>query len=149
MQGGFPRSYLAGSDEDSFAWREGFIRTFLERNPPIGHYHPGLGNEALLDHAGSLSRSDLECIPSLQESMGLSDKTVRLVDILTGTYMVRQLQPWYANLAKRQVKAPKVYLRDSGCLHTLLDLPDYHALIGHPAWGLHGRDLPLNKSCNV
>jgi len=68
--------------------------------------------------------------------MGLSDKTIRsYLDILTGTYMVRQLQPWYENIGKRQVKGPKVFLRDSGILRSLLDLPDYHTLIGHPKLG--------------
>ncbi len=136
VQGGFPRSYLAGSDEDSFAWREGFIRTFLERDiPQLGITIPASAMRrfwTMLAHYHGQTWNASE----LARSMGLSDKTVRsYLDILTGTYMVRQLQPWYANLAKRQVKAPKVYLRDSGLLHTLLDLPDYHALIGHPRLG--------------
>lgn len=136
LRGGFPRSYLADSDEDSLAWREGFIKTFLERDIPqlgitipaaamrrfwtmLAHYHGRIWN------ASELARS-----------MGLSDKTVRsYLDILTGTYMVRQLQPWYENIKKRQVKAPKIYLRDSGLLHSLLGLPDYHGLIGHPRLG--------------
>ena len=73
---------------------------------------------------------------TLARAMGLSDKTVRgYLDVLTGTFMVRQLQPWHANIGKRQVKAPKVYLRDSGLLHSLLGLPDRHALLGHPVVG--------------
>jgi predicted AAA+ superfamily ATPase len=68
--------------------------------------------------------------------MGLSDKTVRsYLDILTGTYMIRQLQPWHENIGKRQVKAPKIYFRDSGLLHTLFSLPDMHSLSGHPKSG--------------
>ena len=75
--------------------------------------------------------------------MGLSDKTVRsYLDILSGTFMVRQLQPWYENIAKRQVKAPKVYLRDSGLLHSLLSLPDMTSLNGHPRVGVLGRFCP-------
>jgi predicted AAA+ superfamily ATPase len=136
LRGGFPRSFLAGSDADSFAWRDGFVRTFLERDIPqlgfripapamrrfwtmVAHYHGQTWN------ASELARS-----------MGLSDKTVRgYLDILTGTYMVRQLQPWFENLGKRQVKAPKIFFRDSGLLHHLLDLPDRHALLGHPKVG--------------
>jgi predicted AAA+ superfamily ATPase len=136
VRGGFPRSYLAGSEGDSTAWREGFVRTFLERDiaqlgftiPPaamrrfwtmLAHYHGQVWN------ASEIARS-----------LGVSDKTVRsYLDILTGTYMLRQLQPWYENLGKRQVKAPKIYFRDSGLLHSLLGLPDYYSLSGHPKIG--------------
>jgi predicted AAA+ superfamily ATPase len=136
LRGGFPRAYLPESEEDSVSWREGFIRTFLERDVPqlgitipaasmrrfwtmLAHYHGQAWN------ASEISRS-----------MGLSDKTVRsYLDILTGTYMVRQLQPWYENIGKRQVKSPKIYLRDTGILHCLLDLPDEHVLLGHPRVG--------------
>jgi predicted AAA+ superfamily ATPase len=136
LRGGFPRAFLADSDNDSMAWREGFIRTFLDRDIPqlgfnipssalrrfwtmLAHYHGQIWN------ASELSRS-----------MGLSDKTVRsYLDILTGTFMVRQLQPWYEDLSKRQVKAPKIYFRDSGVLHTLLNISDHHSLLGHPKIG--------------
>jgi hypothetical protein len=146
LRGGFPRSFLARNDADSAAWREGFIRTFLERDIPqlgialaapslrrfwtmLAHYHGQTWN------ASALSRS-----------MGVSDKTVRAwLDILTGTYMVRQLPPWFANVAKRQVKAPKVYLRDSGLLHTLLNIPDRDALSGHPAVGASWEGFALEQ----
>lgn len=136
IRGGFPRSFLAGSDADSLAWREGFIRTFLERDIPmlgitiaptamrrfwtmLAHFHGQTWN------ASELSRS-----------MGLSDKTVRsYLDILTSTFMIRQLQPWHENLSKRQVKAPKIYFRDSGLLHSLLNIPDYLSLTGNPRLG--------------
>ena len=126
VRGGFPRSFLADSDADSLAWREGFIRTFLERDIPqlgitipaaamrrfwtmLAHYHGQIWN------ASEIARS-----------MGVTGKTVRsYLDILTGTYMVRQLQPWHENIRKRQAKAPKIYLCDSGLLHSLLDLNDY------------------------
>lgn len=136
VRGGFPRSFLAESDDDSAAWREGFIRTFLERDIPqlgiriptpamrrfwtmLAHYHGQTWNAS-----------------ELAAAMGLSDKTVRsYLDVLTGAFMVRQLQPWYANIGKRQVRAPKVYLRDSGLLHTLLDLHDWYSLLAHPRVG--------------
>lgn len=135
-RGGFPRSYLAATGEDSAAWREGFVKTFLERDIPslgitipppalrrfwtmLAHYHGQTWN------ASELARA-----------MGISDKTVRsYLDILTGAYMVRQLQPWHENLAKRQVKAPKIYLRDTGLLHSLLGVPDAGRLLGHPKVG--------------
>jgi predicted AAA+ superfamily ATPase len=125
IRGGFPRSYLAQNENQSFTWRNDFIQTFLERDismygfniPPVtlrrfwqmlAHYHGQVWNGA-----------------EFARAMGVSEPTVkRYLDILTGTYMIRQLQPWYENLKKRQVKAPKVYIRDSGILHTLLTLED-------------------------
>ncbi len=136
LRGGFPRSFLAASEADSYAWREGFVRTYLERDIPqfgfriaapamrrfwtmLAHYHGQTWNASELGRA-----------------MGLSDKTVRsYLDILTGTYMVRQLQPWFENLGKRQVKAPKVYFLDTGLLHRLLEIPTRHHLLGHPKVG--------------
>ena len=145
-RGGFPRSFLADSDEDSLAWRESFIRTFLERDIPqlgitipaaamrrfwtmLAHYHGQTWN------ASKLARS-----------MGLSDKTVRsYLDILTGTFIVRQLQPWHENIGKRQVKAPKIYLRDSGLLHNLLSLTTLHNLFGHPQVGASWEGFALEQ----
>jgi predicted AAA+ superfamily ATPase len=136
LRGGFPRSFLASSDDDSLAWREAFIQTFLARDIPqlgiaappatmrrfwtmLAHYHGQIWN------ASELGRS-----------LDLSDKTVRsYLDILTGTFMIRQLQPWYENLSKRQVKAPKIYLRDSGLLHALLSLSDFQTLHGYSRMG--------------
>lgn len=136
MRGGFPRSWLARSDADSLRWREGFIRTFLERDiPQLGISIPAVAMRrfwTMLAHYHGQTWNGSE----LARSMGLSDKTVRsYLDILSGTFMVRQLQPWHQNLAKRQVKAPKLYLRDSGLLHALLDLPDRCALLGSPRVG--------------
>jgi predicted AAA+ superfamily ATPase len=146
VRGGFPRSYLAETDRDSLAWREGFIRTFLERDVPqlgfsvaaaamrrfwtmLAHYHGQTWN------ASELARA-----------MGLTDKTVRgYLDLLTGTFMVRQLQPWHENLAKRQVKAPKVYLRDTGLLHGLLELPDLPSLTAHPRVGASWEGFALEQ----
>lgn len=150
LRGGFPRSFLAESEEDSGAWREGFIRTFLERDIPqlgitiaaaamrrfwtmLAHYHGQTWN------ASELGRS-----------MGLSDKTVRsYLDILTGTFMVRQLQPWFENVGKRQVKAPKIYLRDSGLLHALLNVHDREALLAHPRVGASWEGFVLEQVLRV
>jgi len=146
VRGGLPRSYLAASDEDSVAWREGFIRTFLQRDIPqlgiqiapaairrfwtmLAHYHGQIWNASRIAAA-----------------LGLSDKTVRsYLDLLTETYMLRQVQPWYENLGKRQVKAPKVYFRDSGLLHSLLGLPDFHAVVGHPQAGASWEGFALEQ----
>jgi len=136
VRGGFPRAFLARSAADSVLWREGFIRTFLERDiPQLGITIPAAAMRrfwTMLAHYHGQTWNGSE----LARSMGLSDKTVRTyLDILTGTFMVRQLQPWHVNVGKRQIKAPKIFLRDSGVLHSLLDLHDRHALLGHPRVG--------------
>ncbi len=136
VRGGLPRSFLAETDDDSFAWREGFIRTFLERDiPQLGISIPAAAMRrfwTMLAHYHGQTWNASE----LARSMGMSDKTVRkYLDILTGTYMVRQLQPWHENIGKRQVKAPKIYLRDTGLLHSLLALPDHQTLTGHARVG--------------
>jgi uncharacterized protein len=135
-RGGLPRSFLARSDAASLAWREDFVTTFLERDlrrfgveiapealrrlwSMIAHYHGQIWN------ASEVGRS-----------LGEAHTTVkRHLDILTGALVVRQLQPWFQNLGKRQVKAPKVYVRDTGLLHALLGLPTFAALEGDPRLG--------------
>ena len=136
LRGGFPRSFLARTDEDSLAWREGFIQTFLARDiPQLGISIPPAAMRrfwTMLAHYHGQTWNASE----LGRSLDLSDKTVRsYLDILTGTFMVRQLQPWYENVGKRQVKAPKIYLRDSGIFHALLNLPDFQTLHGYPRVG--------------
>ena len=146
LRGGFPRSYLADSDEASVAWREGFARTFLERDLPqfgirvsaaamrrfwtmLAHVHGQLWNASELGRA-----------------MGLSDKTVRnYLDELSQTFMVRQLQPWFENIGKRQVKSPKIYLRDSGILHHLIGLETEAQLYAHPKVGSSWEGLALEQ----
>ena len=82
--------------------------------------------------------------------MGLSDKTVRsYLDLLTGAFMVRQLQPWYVNIGKRQVRAPKIYLRDTGLLHSLLGLPDWASLLGHPRVGASWEGIAIEQALQV
>jgi len=146
-RGGFPPSFLAGSDEDSVAWREAFLTTFLERDiPQLGITVPPAAMRrfwTMLAHYHGQTWSS----SNLARSMGLSDKTVRsYLDILTGTFMVRQLQPWFENLGKRQVKSPKIYLRDSGILHGLFTLPDEHALMGHPRVGASWEGFALEQA---
>ena len=136
LRGGFPRSYLAPNGKGSALWRESFVRTFLERDIPqfgitipaetlrrfwtmIAHYHGQIWNGA-----------------ELARALGASERTARgYLDILAGAFMVRVLPPWFENLKKRQVKAPKVYVRDTGLLHTLLDVVRDPDLAGHPKVG--------------
>jgi predicted AAA+ superfamily ATPase len=136
MRGGFPKSYLARTQADSAAWREGFIRTFLERDlPNFGIRVPAPAMRrfwTMLAH----SHGQVWNASEIARSMGLSDKTVRsYLDTLTETFVVRQLQPWFENISKRQVKAPKIYLRDSGLLHALLGLGTAAQVESHPRVG--------------
>jgi predicted AAA+ superfamily ATPase len=146
LRGGFPRSFLAKTEDDSYMWRDGFIRTFLERDIPMLGIHvapPAMRRFwTMLAHFHGQTWNASE----LGRSMGLSDKTVRAyLDILTSTFMIRQLQPWHENISKRQVKAPKIYFRDSGLLHHLLNIPDYHSLTGHPRLGASWEGFALEQ----
>ena len=146
LRGGFPRSFLAESELDSLTWREGFIRTFLERDiPQLGIQIPATAMRrfwTMLAHYHGQTWNASE----LGRAMGLSDKTVRgYLDILTGAFMVRQLQPWYENTSKRQVRAPKIYLRDSGLLHSLLNIHDLNSLFGHPKVGASWEGYALEQ----
>jgi hypothetical protein len=135
-RGGLPRSFLARSEAASRSWREDFIRTFLERD--IREFGVGIPAPALrrlwmmLAHYHGQLWSGSE----VARSLGESHPTVkRHLDILTGALVVRQLQPWHENLGKRQVKSPKIYVRDPGILHTLLGLDSFRTLEGHPKLG--------------
>lgn len=146
IRGGFPRSYLAASAGRSSAWRSDFIRTFLERELPqlgirvpsetlrrfwtmLAHYHGQIWN------ASEFARS-----------LASDHKTAkRYLDILSSTFVVRQLQPWHENVRKRQVKSPKIYLTDSGLVHTLLGLETARDVEGHPKVGASWEGLLLHQ----
>ena len=146
LRGGFPRAYLASGEEESLEWRAGFIRTFLERDVPqlgittpaetlrrfwtmTAHYHGQVWNAA-----------------EFARALGSAENTARrYLDILAGAYMLRVLPPWFENLGKRQVKAPKIYLRDSGILHALLQVASLHDLQGHPKIGASWEGFALEQ----
>ena len=136
LRGGFPRAFLAKSEAESLRWREGFIRTFLERDiPQLGIRIPAAHLRRLWMMLAHYSGQVLNA-SEIGRSLGEAHTTVkRQVDLLCGALVVRQLEPWFANIAKRQVKAPKVYVRDSGILHALLNVPSWGALQGHPKLG--------------
>ena len=146
LRGGFPRSFLADSEQDSRAWREGFVRTFLERDvPELGIRIPAVAMRRFSTMLAHFHGQTLNA-SAIARSLGISDKTVRsYLDILTGAFMVRQLEPWHENLRKRQVKSPKIYFRDSGLLHGLLEIPDRHALLGHPRLGASWEGFALEQ----
>ncbi|HLC06832.1 MAG TPA: ATP-binding protein [Candidatus Babeliales bacterium] len=146
LRGGFPNSYLAHSDVDSYIWRQSYITTFLERDIPslgfeipaqqlrrfwlmLAHYHGQIFN------ASEIGRS-----------LGVSDHTVRkYLDILAGTFMVRELVPWFENLQKRQVKSPKIYFRDSGILYALIEVTTWDQLYAHPRLGAFWEGFALEE----
>jgi uncharacterized protein len=135
-RGGFPLSFLAKTDADSVAWRNSFIKTFLERD--LREYGIDVPTVALHRFWTMLAHSHGQIwnAAPIAASLGLSQPTVRrYLDILTSLFMMRQLQPWYANIKKRQVKAPKVYIRDTGILHSLLGIMTEAELPRHPACG--------------
>jgi uncharacterized protein len=136
LRGGFPLSFLAASDSDSYAWRKNFIQTVLERDiPQLGIGVPAMALQRfwfMLAHF----HGQLWNAAELARSMGVNETTVRrYLDLLEGVYMVRQLRPWHANLKKRQVKSPKIYFRDSGLLHQLLGIRGEADLLRHPRLG--------------
>jgi uncharacterized protein len=136
LRGGFPRSYLAASDIQSLAWRQDFIRTFVERDlAQFGLNLPAAAMQrfwTMLAHYHGQTWNASE----LGRSLGVNDKTTRTyLDALTGALFVRQLMPWFENVGKRQTKAPKIYIRDSGLFHALMDLGGEKALLAHPKLG--------------
>lgn len=136
VRGGFPRAYLATDLSACQEWRSAFIRTYLERDlPQLGFNLPAITLRRfwtmLAHYHGQTWNGSV-----LARSLGVSDKTVsRYLDILEGTFMIYRLMPWHANLGKREVKAPKIYLSDTGILHQLLGIGDYNDLLGNPKCG--------------
>ena len=136
LRGGFPKSYLAHSLEQSVEWRKEYISTFLERDVPnLGFDIPAQSLRRfwvmMTSYHGNIFNAS-----EIGRSMGLSGVTMRrYLDLLTGTFMLRQLQPWYENITKRQVKSPKIYFRDSGIFHTLLGINKKQEIIRHTKLG--------------
>jgi uncharacterized protein len=136
IRGGFPLSFLARTEADSFAWRKNFIQTFLERDIP--QWGIGIPAIALLRFWTMLAHYHGQTWNAAEpaRSLGVSEPTVRrYLDILSGVFMIRQLTSWHANLKKRQVKAPKIYFRDMGLLHQLLGIRSEKELLSHPKCG--------------
>ncbi len=136
LRGGFPDSYLASSDDESWAWRSDFISSYVERDIPLMGPHISATTMRRLWSMLAHNNTSQVNYSKLGESLGFSYKTIKsYIDTLTDFYMLRQLQPWSGNTKKRLVKAPKLYLRDSGLAHRFLTIPDFENLLGHPAIG--------------
>jgi len=146
LRGGFPNSFLAEAEDESYAWRQAYISTFMERDiPSLGFNVPPLQMRRLWmmlahTHGSFLNYSELG------KSLGITHHTVRTyVEILAGTFMVRVLQPWFENISKRQVKTPKIYIRDSGLLHTLLGIKSNNDLQVYPKLGASWEGFALEE----
>jgi uncharacterized protein len=149
-RGGAPPSYLAPSENHSVGWRTEFIKLFLERDlPQLGINVPAPAMRrfwTMLAHYHGQRWTAADPARSLD----VSEKTVRrYLDWLTQTYMVRQLQPWFENVGKRQVKAPKIYIRDTGLLHTLLGIQDEASLASHPKAGASWEGFALEQTLRI
>ena len=146
LRGGFPRSFLAPSDEDSAAWRRDFVRTFLERDlPQLGSQVP---SETLSRFWSMLAHHHAQIwnAAELSRALGVAGTTVRrYLDLLSGALVVRVLQPWHANLGKRQVKSPKLFVADTGLLHTLLGIVTRDDLDRHPKVGASWEGFVLRE----
>ena len=146
LRGGFPRSYLASNEKESFEWRLDFIRTFLERDiPQLGFRTPAKTLERFWRICSHLHGQLLNS-SKLGESMGVSHHTVRsYVDMLEQSFVLRVLQPYESNLKKRLIKSPKIYIRDSGILHALLGIENHNDLLGHPVYGASWEGLVIEN----
>ncbi len=146
LRGGFPRSFLAGDDSASFAWRRDFVRTFLERDlPQLGSRRPAPAIRGFWTMTAHL-HGQIWNHAEMARALGGSAKTARAYrDLLEATLILRVLPPWSAHLGKRQVKSPRIYLRDSGLLHTLLDIRSMEDLEGHPRVGASFEGLAIHE----
>jgi predicted AAA+ superfamily ATPase len=137
IRGGFPLSWLAKNDSESFRWREAFIATYLERDiPALGPRIPATSLRRLWTMLAHLQGSLLN-YSQLSTALAISGQLVhRYVDILCDLMLLRRLAAWHGNVGKRLVKSPKVYVRDSGLVHALLGLTNYESVLSHPVAGL-------------
>ena len=147
LRGGFPRSYLAGSETASLDWRRSLVKTYLERELPSLDFRVPAGTMRrfwmmLAHYHGQVWNSS-----EFARSFGVSDKTVRhYLDVLSDTFMARQLLPWHENISKRQVKSPKIYFRDSGILHFLSGVENFAQLQTNPRCGASWEGFALEQT---
>jgi uncharacterized protein len=146
FRGGFPRAFLSEDDESAMVWLENFTRTFLERDlPQLGSPADSATFRKLWMMIASMQAQVLN-YSSLGRSMALSYKTVqKYLNILEGAFMIRRIQPWFSNTKKRLVKSPKIYIRDSGILHNLLQIESSYILRGHIVAGASWEGFVLDQ----
>ncbi len=149
LRGAYPDSYLAESDSASNLWRENFLRTYVERDiPQLGFQIPAQQLKRMLIMSAH-SHAQIFNASKLGESLGLTHPTIkRYLDLLEQTFILRSLPPYELNTKKRLVKSPKVYVRDSGLLHRLLQIDDYNSLLSHPIMGSSWEGLVIENICS-
>ena len=150
VRGGFPDSFLAKSDNLSVRWRQDFIRSYLERDIP--QFAPRISTETLRRFWGMLAHHQGELLNSAQlaRNLGIDNKTAaNYLDLLIDLLLVRRLLPWHANTGKRLTKAPKVYVRDSGIIHALLQIADEESLLSHPVLGKSWECFVIENILNI
>ena len=148
-RGGYPDSYLALSDEESSLWRENFIRTYLERDIPQLGFNIAAPKMMRLLSMLAYEHGGIVNLAKFASAMNLSAPTIRhYIDIMEQTYIVRTLQPYFKNIKKRLVKTPRLYLRDSGLLHQVLNIPNFNALMSHPVFGHSWEGLVIENVCS-
>ena len=149
LRGGYPDSYLSENDEYSSLWRESFIRTYIERDIPQFGFQ--LTSRQMLRLMLMIAHNHGQLLNSskLGESLGITHPTVkRYVDVLEQTYLIRSLPPFFANTKKRIVNSPKIYVRDTGLLHQLLQIRTFNDLLGHPVFGASWEGLVVENVCS-
>ena len=150
IRGGFPDSYLAKSDQDSLKLRKNFIRTYLERDVP--QFGPRIPAETLGRLWTMLAHGQGTLLNASRLAAGLSltaPTVTKYIDLLVDLLLVRRLHPLHANIGKRLVKSPKVYVRDSGLVHALLGIGDYNELAGHPVIGASWEGFVIENLLSV
>lgn len=150
LRGGFPDSFLATDERQSLSWRKDLLRTYLERDVPM--FGSRVPSETLRRFWTMLAHNQGSLINASRLAAGLevSSQTVsRYTDLLVDLLLVRRLQPYHVNVGKRLVKSPKVYIRDSGLLHALLNIPDRNALLGHPVVGASWEGFVIENLINA
>lgn len=150
VRGGFPDSFLAKSDTLSVRWRQDFIRSYLERDIP--QFAPRISTETLRRFWGMLAHHQGELLNTAQlaRNLGIDNKTAaNYLDLLIDLLLVRRLLPWHANTGKRLTKAPKVYVRDSGIIHALLQIADEESLLSHPVLGKSWECFVIENILNI
>ncbi len=146
LRGGFPSSYLAKSEMESIAWRQDFIRTYLERDIPL--FGPRVPAETLRRFWTMLAHSQGQPFNASRLSSALSVSAVsisRYLDLLVDLLLVRRLSPWMSNVGKRLIRSPKIYIRDTGLLHALLNIDSFDTLLGHPVAGASFESLVIEN----
>jgi hypothetical protein len=150
LRGGFPISFLANTDRASSIWRKNFVQTYIQRDLGL----LGLNTNPLLMEKLwrmlAVQHGQLLNAEALARALDISRPTVqRFLDFLEGAFIIRQLRPWYRNLTKRLVKAPKIYLRDSGLLHLLAGIETYEAILNHPQVGASWEGFVIEQIINA